>query len=162
MTKQTDTLEFLYHQGYIHGEEYIAGCRFRELYYLAQQSEGHAIMYGTERVDGGKTFEQSTRLVIYRLQLAKLYKVLEPFCKLEKKQNAREILIKVCVENWSTRKIQDVLHIREVHLLFKLRSMLMLIYNYLYNKHYYLQEYTAEEIKKYLKMCSYKIDNIVL
>lgn len=151
MTKQTDTLEFLYHQGYIHGEEYTAGCRFRELYYLAQQSEGHAIMYGTERVDGGKTFEQSTRLVIYRLQLAKLYKILEPFCKLEKKQNAKEILIKVCAENWSINKTSDSLKIDKRQTTFKLRTALMLIYNYLYNKHYYLREYTAEEIKKYLK-----------
>lgn len=151
MTKQTDTLEFLYHQGYIHGEEYTAGCRFRELYYLAQQSEGHAIMYGTERVDGGKTFEQSTRLVIYRLQLAKLYKILEPFVKLEKKANAKEILLKVCVENWSVEKLKDKLHIRREQVKFKLRVALMLIYNYLYNKHYYLREYTAEEIKKYLK-----------
>lgn len=154
MSKQTDTLEFLYHQGYIHEEEYTAGCRFRELYYLAQQSEGHAIMYGTEKVDGGKTFEQSTRLVIYRLQLAKLHKVVEPFYRLEKKQNAKEILIKVCVENWNLRKLAQHLKLKtssNVHIIFKLRTTLMLIYNYLYRKHYYLREYTTEEIKKYLK-----------
>lgn len=124
------------------------------MYYLAQQSEGHAIMYSTERVDGGKTFEQSTRLVIYQLQLAKLYKVLEPFCKLEKKRNAKEILLKVCVENWNMRKFAQHLKLTtssNKHILFKLRTALMLIYNYLYHQHYYLAEYTDREIKKYLQ-----------
>lgn len=150
MSKQTDTLEFLYHLGSIHDEEYVAGCRFRSLYYLAQQSEGHAISYETERVDGGKTAEQSTRLVSYRLQLRKIYQMLEPFCRLEKKSNARIILVKVCVENWSINQVSELLKIDKRQTTFKLKSTLMLIYNYLYGKHYYLPEYTAAEIRKYL------------